>query len=146
MHMGCCRYCGCTEERACPSGCAWVDPEASLCSSPGCLAQVPEEELLELLAAEAQAAAQDEAFLPPLTLGFTEGLALLQLLNVARLHPQLCGSMDEFAAQVTAALAEKLAAVAPVHGAVARRALLGLARDREPGISPGGIILPSAAT
>jgi hypothetical protein len=29
---GLCRHCGCTEQRACPGGCAWVNAERTLCS------------------------------------------------------------------------------------------------------------------
>lgn len=30
-----CRFCGCTDERACPGGCAWVAP--GVCSNPECI-------------------------------------------------------------------------------------------------------------
>lgn len=30
-----CRYCGCTDDRACPGGCAWVAPD--VCSSKPCV-------------------------------------------------------------------------------------------------------------
>jgi hypothetical protein len=29
---GSCRFCGCTEEAACPGGCAWTDDSQTLCS------------------------------------------------------------------------------------------------------------------
>ena len=29
---GRCRVCGCTDDRACPSGCCWVDRKHTLCS------------------------------------------------------------------------------------------------------------------
>lgn len=29
---GVCRFCGCTDERACDGGCTWVDPENTVCS------------------------------------------------------------------------------------------------------------------
>lgn len=32
MGPGTCRVCGCTDERACPPTCAWVDAERTLCS------------------------------------------------------------------------------------------------------------------
>lgn len=31
--FGVCRLCGCTDERACPGGCSWVDETHTLCSS-----------------------------------------------------------------------------------------------------------------
>jgi hypothetical protein len=33
---GICRYCRCTEQRACPGGCAWLYPERTVCSNPDC--------------------------------------------------------------------------------------------------------------
>jgi hypothetical protein len=30
---GRCRWCGCTEEFGCSSGCSWANPSATLCSS-----------------------------------------------------------------------------------------------------------------
>jgi hypothetical protein len=33
---GVCRYCHCTERRACPGGCAWLYPERTVCSNPEC--------------------------------------------------------------------------------------------------------------
>ena len=33
---GVCRYCGCTENRACPGGCAWMDPQQTACSAEPC--------------------------------------------------------------------------------------------------------------
>lgn len=30
---GVCRQCGCTDERACPEGCCWVDAEETKCSA-----------------------------------------------------------------------------------------------------------------
>jgi hypothetical protein len=29
---GTCCVCGCTEDRPCPGGCSWTDPEKTLCS------------------------------------------------------------------------------------------------------------------
>jgi hypothetical protein len=34
---GVCRFCGCTEARACPGGCYWVDAEQTVCSNGTCL-------------------------------------------------------------------------------------------------------------
>jgi hypothetical protein len=33
---GICRYCRCTEQRACPGGCAWLDDQRTVCSSEPC--------------------------------------------------------------------------------------------------------------
>jgi hypothetical protein len=33
---GVCRYCRCTEARACPGGCAWIDADSTVCSAPAC--------------------------------------------------------------------------------------------------------------
>jgi len=30
---GTCRYCGCTEEHACPDGCAWADDTLMICTT-----------------------------------------------------------------------------------------------------------------
>lgn len=35
---GTCRYCGCTEAKACAGGCAWVDQDETVCSTPACVA------------------------------------------------------------------------------------------------------------
>lgn len=36
---GICRYCKCTDRRACRNGCAWLDPERTVCSSTRCWAK-----------------------------------------------------------------------------------------------------------
>jgi hypothetical protein len=36
---GVCRFCGCTERRPCDGGCAWADPDDTICSSMACLAK-----------------------------------------------------------------------------------------------------------
>lgn len=33
---GMCRYCHCTEQRACPEGCSWMDTGRTVCSSEAC--------------------------------------------------------------------------------------------------------------
>jgi len=33
VSSGTCRVCGCTDARACLGGCAWVDPEHTVCSA-----------------------------------------------------------------------------------------------------------------
>ena len=35
---GTCRFCGCAERKACPGGCAWVDMDETVCSTPACVA------------------------------------------------------------------------------------------------------------
>jgi len=35
--QGMCRYCRCTERRACPLGCCWIDQERTVCSSEPCV-------------------------------------------------------------------------------------------------------------
>ena len=37
LRAGVCRYCGCTEERACGGGCWWVDVYRTVCSSSVCV-------------------------------------------------------------------------------------------------------------
>lgn len=37
---GICRYCKCTELRACPGGCTWIDAERTVCSSMPCKAKM----------------------------------------------------------------------------------------------------------
>lgn len=34
--MGVCRFCRCTQQRACAGGCAWLDLEGTVCSAPDC--------------------------------------------------------------------------------------------------------------
>lgn len=34
---GICMYCLCTDERACPDGCRWVNPQHTVCSTPACV-------------------------------------------------------------------------------------------------------------
>jgi hypothetical protein len=36
---GRCRYCSCTEDRACDAGCWWYDEEQTVCSSETCVAR-----------------------------------------------------------------------------------------------------------
>jgi ParB/RepB/Spo0J family partition protein len=36
---GTCRFCGCTEDDACPGGCSWANVEETICDSPACLAR-----------------------------------------------------------------------------------------------------------
>ena len=31
-----CRHCGCTQQRACPGGCAWLDTNHTVCSAEPC--------------------------------------------------------------------------------------------------------------
>jgi hypothetical protein len=33
VEPGTCRYCGCTEEQACPEGCAWADDTLTVCTT-----------------------------------------------------------------------------------------------------------------
>jgi len=35
-----CRFCGCTDDHACPGGCSWVDPAHTICSACHCRAQL----------------------------------------------------------------------------------------------------------
>lgn len=39
LPSGICRYCLCTEQRACEQGCSWVDRRQTVCSSEECVAQ-----------------------------------------------------------------------------------------------------------
>lgn len=50
---GTCIGCGCTEERACEGGCAWMDPDRRICSS--CTSKIGSEDL-HAAAAAAKAA------------------------------------------------------------------------------------------
>lgn len=34
---GRCRYCRCTDERACDDGCSWADIQHTVCDSPNCI-------------------------------------------------------------------------------------------------------------
>ena len=34
-----CRYCGCTQQRACPGSCSWLDSNHTVCSAPACAAK-----------------------------------------------------------------------------------------------------------
>jgi hypothetical protein len=51
---GVCRFCLCTENRACAGGCAWLDIDATACSAPACKekfwAENAEEALIEVKA------------------------------------------------------------------------------------------------
>jgi hypothetical protein len=33
LKTGVCRYCGCTDDRACPGGCGWLDEMHTICSA-----------------------------------------------------------------------------------------------------------------
>lgn len=37
--QGTCRFCGCTEDEACPGGCSWANTEETICDSASCLEQ-----------------------------------------------------------------------------------------------------------
>jgi hypothetical protein len=37
---GVCRFCGCTERRACPGGCSWADQDKTVCSTNTCMAKL----------------------------------------------------------------------------------------------------------
>jgi hypothetical protein len=41
--QGICRYCGCTERRACPGGCSWANLEETVCSAPECMTKLIED-------------------------------------------------------------------------------------------------------
>ena len=43
--QGVCRYCHCTEQRACPGGCAWLDVHKTVCSAEACAEQYVEDNL-----------------------------------------------------------------------------------------------------
>ena len=51
---GICMFCGCTEERACPGGCYWLDSTETVCSAEPCAARYREEQLTPFLALESQ--------------------------------------------------------------------------------------------
>lgn len=40
--QGMCRYCKCTDRRACPHGCSWLDTDRTVCSSPVCMEKFAE--------------------------------------------------------------------------------------------------------
>jgi hypothetical protein len=44
---GVCRYCKCTDQRACPDGCSWIGAERTVCSNPLCVAKFKEYMLSE---------------------------------------------------------------------------------------------------
>lgn len=44
---GVCRFCGCTEERACNPPCSWVDKNRTICSSVDCMARGRRDGLLK---------------------------------------------------------------------------------------------------
>jgi hypothetical protein len=37
IRSGVCRYCGCTDERACPEGCWWLEETHTVCTNKGCI-------------------------------------------------------------------------------------------------------------
>jgi hypothetical protein len=41
--QGMCRYCRCTERRACPGGCAWLDSAGTVCSNSSCAEKFAED-------------------------------------------------------------------------------------------------------
>lgn len=43
---GVCRYCRCTEARACEGGCRWLFPEHTVCSAPACEAKFVEDNMM----------------------------------------------------------------------------------------------------
>lgn len=92
-----CKYCGCTEGRACLvrvtgppeigeqlEPCQWLDDEGTVCS--GCVSKLSEEELLDLGAAELPLVSDLDV---PLMLGGLQALLLAAVLDVALKHPEL---------------------------------------------------------
>jgi hypothetical protein len=47
---GVCRYCRCTEARACAGGCYWLYPEQTVCSNPDCAERYVQDNLLRTAA------------------------------------------------------------------------------------------------
>lgn len=83
-----CRYCGCTNDRACPAGCEWVDNDANLCSA--CLPMATAEELAAVFNAELDSGeCVAIAFtLPALT-------SLTAAVNLAMRHPRFPAAMHD---------------------------------------------------
>lgn len=102
---GRCSHCGCTEERACPGGCFWVDPDQTLCSR--CAGesigpQMTHEEIIALALLEMRAAAGGV-----IRLEITPAAAMILLANVqlALRHP---GNAESATAATARAIGETL--------------------------------------
>ena len=84
MTTGTCKHCGCTEQRACGGGCAWVDESRTLCSA--CLHLASDEELLAGTLSDHRRSREAEI---PLALSTVELTALVGLLQLAMRHPEI---------------------------------------------------------
>src|SRR5688572_1311031 len=82
---GTCKFCGCTSERACAGGCAWIDAGQTICSA--CLPRLAEDELRQLWLAEFGPAGLYE--LPPLTLDAVTAFGALAVLQLGLRHPEV---------------------------------------------------------
>jgi hypothetical protein len=102
--MNACKYCGCTQERACIGGCHWIDEERSVCSA--CLPLLPHDDLFPLYTAEILAADEIEVEVPLVTL-----TVLVGLVQLALRHPQI--DQQGRAAQMARRFIESLADHSP---------------------------------
>lgn len=84
MIAGICKHCGCTAERACGGGCAWVDESETLCSA--CLHLASDEELLEGTLLEHRLTTNKPISFHVSTVELT---AIIGLLQLALRHPDI---------------------------------------------------------
>jgi hypothetical protein len=142
MICGVCRFCGCTEMRACrlPEGepCCWLDEAQTICS--GCVEKLDERELLQVWIAEFQPVAGEQF---SIALNLTTAHAVLGALQLALRHPQIGGfpGAADHVSHFAEALGDVLSQVGYAAREVVRRGFVGCHRPTaEP--SPSNIILP----
>lgn len=87
MISGVCKYCGCTEQRACPTErgpCSWMNQEQTICS--GCLRQMDDPELLAATVFEHQMMAEMQI---PLVLDTVTLMCVVGLVQLGLRHPDV---------------------------------------------------------
>lgn len=83
MIQGVCKYCGCTEQRACPGGCQWIHEEETICSR--CAPAMTAEDVLRVMAFDHRGLAGEPLIVP---LDSVAVQSLIGMLQVALRHPQ----------------------------------------------------------
>jgi hypothetical protein len=133
MISGVCKFCGCTNERACrprlPSSrlgepCQWIDPDQTLCSA--CLPCLTDIELQPLWIEEFAPYASSP--LPPVQLDSVMAFTAVAALQLALKHPQLeqqCHHGGHFVHWLAAVLADVLSQIGPLTTEALRRGFVG---------------------
>lgn len=147
MIAGVCKYCGCTNERACPGGCSWVDPSLTICTA--CTSRMTPEELRSCARNE-ERNFYDHIGLCPLVMPLGIWVEVLNLVKIGLQHPDLPDSTttkvvgDSFVASIEEALQDYPAIVEVIRrsGSASFEALMAMSAAEEPTEPESPIIIP----